>query len=61
MSDDYGLTPGSHGLERRKGIERRTATHRREEIRFEPMKDDRRSGTDRRKKGSGAWEHMRIR
>jgi hypothetical protein len=41
------------------GGERRTGTHRREEIRFE-MKDDRRSGKDRRKKGSGAWEHKRI-
>ena len=56
MSEDHGLTPCSHGLERRQGAERRTVTHRREEIRFEPAKDDRRSGKDRRKKGAGTWD-----
>jgi hypothetical protein len=53
MTTDIGLTNCSHGLERRASAERRTVVHRREEIRFEPTKDDRRSGTDRRKKASG--------
>lgn len=60
MIMEQGLTR-YHGLERRTSAERRTRTHRREEIRFEPKKDDRRTGMDRRKKTSGAWEHMRIR
>jgi hypothetical protein len=59
MIKDHGLTPCSHGLERRTGSERRVVTHRREEIRFEPTKDDRRSGVERRKKGTSAWEHKR--
>jgi hypothetical protein len=59
MTTDIGLTNCSHGLERRSGVERRTITHRREEIRFEPTKDDRRSGADRRKKVSGFWERKR--
>ena len=41
------------GPERRKG-ERRVGHDRREEIRFEPDKDDRRSGKDRRK--MGLWD-----
>ena len=41
------------GPERRKG-ERRVSSDRREEIRFEPDKDDRRSGKDRRK--TGLWD-----
>lgn len=41
------------GPERRKG-ERRVGRDRREEIRFELDKDDRRSGKDRRK--SGLWD-----
>ncbi|HTD28494.1 MAG TPA: hypothetical protein VK660_03810 [Xanthomonadaceae bacterium] len=57
----HGLTPCSHGLERRVGAERRIVTHRREEFRFEPSKEDRRKGVDRRKKTGGAWNHMRIR
>jgi hypothetical protein len=57
----HGLTPCSHGLERRTGVERRTVAYRREEFRFEPSKSDRRGGVDRRKKQGGAWNHMRIR
>jgi hypothetical protein len=57
----HGLTPCSHGLERRNGVERRTVTHRREEIRFEPGREDRRTGIDRRKKAAGAWNPMRFR
>lgn len=37
------------GGERRRGNERRKTFDRREEIRFEPHKDDRRTGKDRRK------------
>ena len=60
MTSDIGLTNCSHGLERRAGNERRMITHRREEIRFEPTKDDRRSGTDRRKKASGFLDRKRT-
>ena len=56
----HGLTPCSHGLERRNGVERRVLAHRREEIRFE-TKPDRRSGMDRRKKTGGAWNRMQVR
>ena len=42
---DPQLAPGQ---ERRSGVERRKATERREEIRYEPRKDPRRSGKDRR-------------
>ena len=37
------------GTERRNGKERRQGNERREEFRFEPGKDDRRKGKDRRK------------
>jgi hypothetical protein len=57
----HGLTPCSHGLERRNGVERRLVAHRREEFRFEPTKADRRGGMERRKKAAGAWNHMRVR
>jgi len=42
------------GPDRRKGMDRRKTSSRREEIRFEPQKDDRRSGKDRR--GHGGWD-----
>lgn len=45
--------PMWRGPERRSGNERRQHHDRREEIRFEPDKDDRRSGDDRRH--SGQW------
>jgi hypothetical protein len=40
---------GYRGPERRKGVDRRKQGDRREMIRFEPGKSDRRSGNDRRK------------
>jgi hypothetical protein len=51
-------TPGPAG-ERRRGNERRRTADRREEIRFEPQKDDRRAGKDRRK--HGGWDDKPIR
>ena len=45
------------GPERRKGNERRQGHDRREMIRFEPDKDDRRSGKDRRKRTG--WDTVR--
>ena len=42
------------GPESRKGEDRRTLPDRREEIRFEPDKDDRRGGKDRRKRSG--WD-----
>ena len=53
-------TPGGYrGPEKRKGNDRRKTTDRREEIRFEPQKDDRRTGKDRRK--HGGWDDTPIR
>jgi hypothetical protein len=53
-------TPGPYrGPEGRKGNDRRKTSDRREEIRFEPQKDDRRSGKDRRK--HGGWDDTPIR
>ena len=45
------------GPERRKGNERRQGHDRRDMIRFEPEKDDRRSGKDRRKRTG--WDNVR--
>jgi hypothetical protein len=42
------------GPEQRKGKDRRSGNPRREEVRYEPAKDDRRSGKDRRK--HEAWD-----
>jgi hypothetical protein len=47
------------GPERRSGTDRRQSRDRREEIRFEPAKDDRRGGKDRRK--LGGWDKGSIR
>jgi len=47
------------GPERRKGQDRRQANERREEIRFEPDKEDRRSGKDRRK--HSGWDGKLVR
>ena len=47
---------GYRGPDQRKAPERRITGDRREEIRFEPKKDDRRKGKDRRK--PGAWDGM---
>ena len=49
--------PGYKGPERRKGQDRRQGSERREEIRFEPAKDDRRGGKDRRKQTG--WDRIR--
>jgi hypothetical protein len=47
------------GPERRSGKERRVTSNRREEFRFEPGKDDRRSGSDRRQQGG--WDNAPLR
>ena len=46
------------GPERRRGGERRKGADRREMIRFEPGKDDRRSGKDRRR---NQWDDAHAR
>ena len=58
ISDDKTPQP-YRGPERRKGQDRRKTSDRREEIRFEPQKEDRRSGKDRRK--YGGWDDSSIR
>lgn len=47
------------GPERRKGGDRRQGETRREEIRFEPGKEDRRSGKDRRRQTG--WDGALLR
>ena len=59
MRQDDSNAPVYRGTERRRGNERRKTSDRREEIRFEPEKDDRRSGKDRRK--HGAWDDTPVR
>jgi hypothetical protein len=60
MFDDKTPPEGGHrGPERRKGTDRRKQSDRREEIRFEPAKDDRRSGKDRRR--HGGWDDTPVR
>jgi hypothetical protein len=50
--------PGPYrGPERRSGNDRRQTHDRREEIRFEPAKEDRRSGKDRRRRTG--WDTIR--
>ena len=56
-SDDRKPAEPYRGLERRTGKERRQNSDRREEIRFELDKGDRRSGRDRRKKTG--WDLIR--
>ena len=46
-----------NGHERRSGRDRRTHHDRREEIRFEPGKTDRRKGHGRRKGEQDIWNH----
>ena len=48
-NDPRGDTDDYRGPERRRNVERRQGHDRREMIRFEPEKEDRRSGKDRRK------------
>jgi len=58
MKDDDRKTAEPYrGLERRSGKERRQSHDRREEIRFELDKGDRRSGRDRRK--HNGWDSIR--
>ncbi|MCG5516096.1 MULTISPECIES: hypothetical protein [Ectothiorhodospira] len=61
--DDQKTAPPSKpypGPERRKG-ERRKAQHdRREMFRFEPEKDPRRSGQDRRRANQDVWKQRDI-
>ncbi len=49
MNQDNSPARSHLGPSRRKGVDRRKTSNRREEIRFEPSKEDRRSGKDRRK------------
>ena len=51
--DHGGEFKAWRGPDRRKNGERRKSADRRERIRFEPDKEDRRSGKDRRK--SASW------
>jgi hypothetical protein len=48
------IAPGCRAGERRSGVERRQGRDRREEIRFEPDRGDRRNGADRRRRGQWA-------
>ena len=58
MTDDFRKPPEPYrGPERRKGGDRRQGHDRRDMIRFEPTKDDRRSGKDRRKRTG--WDTVR--
>lgn len=59
MFNDDKTSQPYRGPERRKGQDRRKTSDRREEIRFEPQKEDRRSGKDRRK--HGGWDDSSIR
>jgi hypothetical protein len=54
MFETEPTPPAWRGPERRSGTERRQGHDRREEIRFEPDKDDRRQGDDRRRRGQWA-------
>ena len=54
MTDEAKPEAPYKGPESRKGDDRRKVTDRREEIRFEPDKDDRRGGKDRRKRSG--WD-----
>ncbi len=47
------------GPDRRRPLDRRHVSERREEFRFEPGKEDRRSGKDRRRHGS--WDNTLLR
>ncbi|WP_242904547.1 hypothetical protein [Lysobacter sp. CFH 32150] len=54
MAEEQKPRPANRGLERRRGPDRRQGSERREEIRFEPGREDRRSGKDRRR--HGGWD-----
>jgi hypothetical protein len=57
MFDDPKKPEAYRGPERRKTPERRQGHDRRDEIRFELTKEDRRSGKDRRKRSG--WDTIR--
>ena len=57
MFDDPKPPESYRGPERRKSADRRKVNDRRDEIRFEPAKEDRRSGKDRRKRSG--WDTIR--
>jgi hypothetical protein len=57
MFDDPKKPETYRGPERRKTPERRQGHDRRDEIRFELTKEDRRSGKDRRKRSG--WDTIR--
>ena len=59
MSETRTPDSGPPAVDRRRQPERREGRDRREEIRFEPGKDNRRSGTDRRKRKG--WDGADIR
>lgn len=60
MQDKGGLDKEPYrGPERRSGVERRQSSDRREEIRFELDKGDRRSGKDRRR--ANRWGDATLR
>jgi hypothetical protein len=59
MSDESKQDEPYRGPERRKGGDRRQGVTRREEVRFEPGKEDRRSGKDRRKRSG--WDGTLLR
>lgn len=59
MSDEPQQAEPYRGPERRKGGDRRKDNSRREEFRFEPGKEDRRSGKDRRKRSG--WDGTLLR
>ncbi len=59
MADKQDQKGRYQGPERRSGVERRKGDERREEIRWEPDKDDRRSGKDRRR--HGGWDDTPLR
>jgi hypothetical protein len=51
---------GINKIDRRRGVDRRQQRDRREDIRFEPEKEDRRSGVERRKSLLNAWNKART-
>lgn len=56
MVKTYKDDDGNVHLDRRSGNERRSGDDRRQEYRFEPGKENRRGGKDRRKKKGYGWE-----
>lgn len=59
MSDEPKQGEAYRGPERRKGGDRRQGNLRREDFRFEPGKEDRRSGKDRRSRSG--WDGALLR